>query len=535
MASKARKVPGEKWKLHKDTILRLFLTSDLSVGELVQTMEKDHKFTATLAQYEAQLRAWKARKNLKRDEWELILPKVDEISSRGIQTRVVIAGHPVPAKRIERARRYFRRDTERPRKRRRIEDGPGEAANNADRSAAIEVQNPGGHWTLYEDVVDGNIPSRPQPFNAIDTFASAEQEVQVEGDLTQLAPHSFFIETPPFLDISLGPLSPISSSFAAHDQPLNAEDQRFSHITDFQSQVTQPLMGFESDIDVTDSTSGSENSDLQLNNATQISLWPIFLEDLPFERFGRGLLSKCLRSMRSPPPIGDCRLLSGTETPAMKFFFQAVTAMTSVNGKSANENLVSAKFIFRILDTTLPDSRLHRETNNATSLSQRNPEIEICRIFLYSVANGFSGMEGMPAEVISKFLEQNCNIIKLLPQLSQNSSSYVAKSLAESLFRLCVESGNRTAIRLILRTGLVDVNEICCFVNGKKYTPMERLAQLQELQVIHELLQFKADTNRTYSKVTPEMKYLHISGALGHLIHGLVLKYPGKRIHSAFT
>ncbi|KAI1472463.1 ankyrin [Daldinia caldariorum] len=532
MANKARKVPQESWELHKETILSLYLTSDLSIEELVQAMEKDHKFFATLSQYEARLRDWKARKNLKKGEWELILPKIDQLCSRGIQTKVVIAGHPVPAKRIDRAKRYFKGDPERPRKRRRVEEDRSQAINSSDGNATIEVRDSDGNWVPYVDVPNEDVFSQVLFPDVNGVLELTEQEVQVEDSSARAVSDPAPIESISFPNMPRQPSPPHAMIFVSRDQSTSLEDQRLPQTAGFESQATQSLLNFEWNVNVTTSTLDSENYDPQMNNETLISLWSLFLEDLPFERFERGLLSRHLHFAHSPSPMGDCRLLSGAENGAMKFFFHAVTAMTNSNGKSADENLISARLSFQILETILPNPQRHYRNSHMTSLSQG--KIEMCRILLYSVANGFSGTKDMPPKVILRFLDKNCNIIKLLPQLCQNSPNHAAKALAENLFRLCVESGNRTAIRLILKTGLVDVNKICCFAKGRKYTPMERLAELQELQAIHELLRFNADTNRTYSKLTPEMKPIYICGALEHLIYGLMLKSP-PHSHSSFT
>jgi len=58
------------------------------------------------SQYETQLNVWENRKNLKVDEWADILMIIDKLDSRYETCRVLVSGHPVPAARIERARRY---------------------------------------------------------------------------------------------------------------------------------------------------------------------------------------------------------------------------------------------------------------------------------------------------------------------------------------------------------------------------------------------------------------------------------------------
>lgn len=58
------------------------------------------------AQYESQLKKWNQPKNLSKDVWKAVLHKVDELSSNGIDARVIISGQVVEKPRIKRARRY---------------------------------------------------------------------------------------------------------------------------------------------------------------------------------------------------------------------------------------------------------------------------------------------------------------------------------------------------------------------------------------------------------------------------------------------
>ncbi|KAI0850857.1 ankyrin [Daldinia vernicosa] len=525
MASRTRKIPSGDWERHKETILSLYLTSDFPGDELVQAMEKDHGFVATISQFEAQLRVWNARKNLKKDQWEVILPKIDNLSSRDIQARVMIAGHPVSTERIRRAKRYFKGDHH-PRKRRRVEERPGRATNNVGEGVAIEVQDSDGNWTPYIDVDGEDNPSQ-QPLVGIDEIQEFnEQEVQVENHSAQVVPCPDRVESLTLPDILPELSSSHTMNLITYDQFTNVEDQIFAQTMSFQGRVAQSPMRFEPDVNVAGPALEFENFELQLDDTAQFSFWSMFLKDLPFERFERGLLSKGLQLMHSPP---DCRLLSGPGNRAMMFLLEAVTAMTNANGKSVNANAADARLTLQTLDTLLPNQQLDYGNNEVTSLSQKGSEVEMCRILLFSAANGFSGMKGIPLEVLPKFLEHNSNVIKLLPRLFHDKPNHVTKALAENLFPTWIESGDYMAIRLVLKTGLVDVNKICCFVEGEKYTPLERLAKLQNLRAIHELLQFKVDVNRKFSNGN-----IYSTGALEHLIEVFQGETFDARCHSTF-
>ncbi|KAF3054883.1 hypothetical protein GL218_07532 [Daldinia childiae] len=503
MASKTRKIPSEDWERHKETILSLYLTSDLSGDELVQTMEKDFGFVATISQFEAQLRVWNARKNIKRDEWEVILPKIDNLFSRGIQVRVMIAGHPVPMDRIHRAKRYPKGDHH-PRKRRRIEERSNRATNSADGGVAIEIQDSDGNWTPYIDAARENTPFQRQSPGIDEILEFAEQEVQVENYSAQVVPRPDAIESPTLPD---------TLPLMTYNQFINVEDQIFAQAIISHEQVAQSPMRFELNVNIADPALEFENFEPQLNNIAQFSFWSMFLDDLPFERFERSLLSKGLQLMHSP---SGCRLLSGAGNREMMFFFEAVTAMANANGKSVNANAASARLTLQTLDTLLPNHRLDYRNNEATSLSQERSEVEMCRILLFSAANGFSGINGIPLEVVPKFLEQNSNVDKLLPHLFHDKPNHVTKALAENLFRCdingvaftdndkrgfrrhktpllkAIETKNQLLVQFLIDHG-AQVNEKAA--RGIKRTPIQAAAEQGSLDMVKLLIQNGADVN----------------------------------------
>ncbi|KAI1776468.1 ankyrin [Hypoxylon cercidicola] len=534
MASKTRKIPQGSWDHHKETILSLYLTSDLSVDELVHTMEKDHGFSATLSQFEAQLRVWNARKNLKRHEWEVILQKIDQLSSRGIQARVVISGHPVSMDRVHRARRHCKSDHH-PNKRRRVEVDSHMGTSSADGSVMVEVQNLDGNWTLHTDVTGEDVVSGQQPMGIDEILELVTQEDQIGTDSAQAALGLAVAEP-----LTHSHVTPELSLFHTPDLiPYNlflgSGNDDLSQTMDFQIQISQ---SHEPQEDIRFQALESANTSPQSSNLAQLPWGTYCLEGLPFERFERELASRDLRLITRPSSMHDLRLLSPTLVTI--FLADAVAAMTEANGKSVRENFYGASLTLKTLDTILPTSQQRHGNNSIARSSQEALEVELCRILLFSTANAFTGMAGVPLELISGFLEQNSNITTLLPRLFQDKSSPVTKGLAESLFLMAVESGDNRAIRFFLRTGLIDVNALACSVKNQKYTPLERVAELQNLEAIRELLLFRPDVNWTL--LTDPQRVIdrvhldyHCRGALGRLIKGSCPIEWNKRDHRTFS
>ncbi|KAK8129104.1 hypothetical protein PG984_010212 [Apiospora sp. TS-2023a] len=74
-----RKIPQSEWDRHQHTIIGLYHNQKLPLSHqnggrcVVSVMRDEHDFSASLSQYEAQLRRWDSQKNLKKHEWAFLL------------------------------------------------------------------------------------------------------------------------------------------------------------------------------------------------------------------------------------------------------------------------------------------------------------------------------------------------------------------------------------------------------------------------------------------------------------------------------
>ncbi|RYP74904.1 hypothetical protein DL769_003910 [Monosporascus sp. CRB-8-3] len=169
MASRSRtqKVPESAWLQHKDNIVDLYLREDLTVGRLAERMRADHGLNATISQYEAQLKVWNVRKNLKVHEWEPILERIGRLPT-ATRSRVILSGQPVPEHRIQRARRHSK---SRSAKRRRLEDRL-EYTESPD--VYIEIQRVDGTWSKLEEteaLLATTASPQPRFENAVESAA----------------------------------------------------------------------------------------------------------------------------------------------------------------------------------------------------------------------------------------------------------------------------------------------------------------------------------------------------------------------------
>ncbi|KAI1415360.1 ankyrin [Hypoxylon sp. FL1857] len=544
MAPKTAKIAKDSWDGHKDTILSLWLTSDLTMDELVQAMIRDHGFSATASQFEAQLKIWKARKNLKSHEWEGILERIDSLASRGIQSRVVISGHPVSIDRVHRARRYCKH----PKKRRRKESDLDDAINLHDASNVfIEIQDQDGNWS--RDTVTGDtsaIPHQPQ-VDSGEVLGLDAEEPLVENhasDATQMHNVSSnyldyeALDLSGIIDIpfqlpSLHTPDTISPNWLITNENGNIIEPMDLSFTGSEVQASQSFIQHESFTDIISPTVGLLNSP-RLGSLARFPLEMMQPKDLPFERFEHETALSRLLAI-PPSPMQDRHLSFGPQRSVSLFLHEAAVAMTSNNKRSPKENFYAAWTTLQTLHASFPRTRQEGGSTSITPAYQVTTDVELYRLLLYSTANGFIGMGDIPIGTVLRVFNQDGNITSLLSRLFRDRRDHVVKSLAENLFRAAIESGDHQTVRLLLQTDLVDVDNTFCFDEGEKYTPIQRAAELQGLKVIHELLRSRPNVNRTFLRPISYSLIVDCRSALGCLIQKNCPEQISKRNHSVFS
>lgn len=440
-------------------------------------------------------------------EWERVFGNIDSLASSGVESRVLISGRPVSMKKIRRARRYHQAKNG-PGKHSRVESGSLDqtTSNNNPSDVVIEIQDSNGQWSQYTTPVDKNANlSQHQP-----TSGTREQDSSILSPRFQSSTSSLVSNN-----------SITAGAYEGSAQPMD-----FSFVG-YEAQASHQVLGYELYADIT-----FPGSDLMVppENPTDLLQFPpatSHLENLPFEQFERDLILERLQLATCPSPMQESGLLCGIQKLAFTFATEAATVMTQANRKSYRENLRSAVRQLQTLHSILPGVR------RGTTPPPIN-EVEFHRLLLYSCANGFVGLDGIPFEIFFRFFNRGSNATSLLSRLFQDNPSHIVRSLAENLFRAAIESGDHNTTRFFLSTGLVSVDDTIFIVDGEKYTPLERAAELQRLKVIKTLLQFDPDVNKTFFN-----KYYHlgipIEGSLGRLILGICPKNRTKRNHKLFS
>ncbi|KAI0098658.1 ankyrin [Nemania sp. FL0031] len=124
--------------------------------------------------------------------------------------------------------------------------------------------------------------------------------------------------------------------------------------------------------------------------------------------------------------------------------------------------------------------------------------LSLRRQFLFSIANNFAGIDGLPSWRQLDLLRDVSS--EMIYQLFQLTKGPTARSIAQSLFRASIESGNHTIIHALLSVepAGIDVNKEKIVIGASTYTPVGRASFLRRRETIRVLIQHGADVNMAY-------------------------------------
>jgi ankyrin repeat protein len=135
--------------------------------------------------------------------------------------------------------------------------------------------------------------------------------------------------------------------------------------------------------------------------------------------------------------------------------------------------------------------------NTAIMSEQHMTESHLVRILLFSMMNGFAGLNHIPMEDILKSMG-HFSTSKLLLQILQEGPPFTSRTLGDNMFRAAIEAKDQRIVQVLLERKLVDVNDTVCFFQNRRHTPVERAASLQALGLVRILVEAGADVNKTH-------------------------------------
>ncbi|KAK7221493.1 hypothetical protein V2G26_009496 [Clonostachys chloroleuca] len=510
MTSPCKEIPLEVWERHKDTILGLRFHQGLpldsvktSSRNVVQVMRDEHQFEATTAQYEAQLKRWKAAKYLKRQDWEALLPLYCTLERQGLKPRVRLGDQILEQKRIEKARRRYL-----PAKNRIPQENNELLPSAHTRLWRLEIWRHGqfseysgqeGEATVADTLPstvfspgDANMDIEELPLPA--TWLPAQSDPiwtanQLEADtpssqLTIFHPTLYSPQPDPET------LSQITSYFIREgvlpSSPFSHPDARVA--SNPRNEADALIAQYEPQLLVSD-----EHKKTMLRRPSRET--PSLASDtllLPSYRGGSSIYN-------SIPPLVACQdeprfiLSDGNIKLMIQNIRQEPTDSMCTDLANNTIQTVSEQ-----LASLLRDGFFEGECPDSSGAVSRTISMsEIHGRILLSIANNFAGLEGVPRAIILGVLKSSSEMTVNLLKYLQSGILSISKPLADNSFRAAIEAGDYALVDLILNTtrgqaNEIDVNGIVCQLHGETFTALSLASYLHLPAIVRMLLGYGA-------------------------------------------
>lgn len=218
---------------------------------------------------------------------------------------------------------------------------------------------------------------------------------------------------------------------------------------------------------------------LSAGNNTAIFMLQDIRQKLPFAQLEQSIVSRGIVLERS----AGHTMFSGF-APRVVAGFLSSKSLSMVRQASGLERSL------RMLGAQIPGE------NSALITDDQVFETRFARLLLFSMLNGFAGLDGIPMKNVLRFLNQFV-VNKLFLDVLEQSPRYVSRTLADNIFRAAIEAKDTEVVKLLLNRRLVDVNETVCFHNTERYTPIERASALRSLNLMRSLIDAGADVNKS--------------------------------------
>ncbi|KAK8104905.1 hypothetical protein PG999_008264 [Apiospora kogelbergensis] len=463
-----RKIPQSDWDRHQHTIRALYHNEKLPLSNqkgdrcVVSVMREEHGFTASLSQYEAQLRRWESQKNLKKHEWAFLLPQYDAIVARGCQARIISSGFPLSESRIIRARRHLQNS------------GRMSSVARAPPQAFVEYQDSRRDWIRCSSA--NQAPDRNQP------------SIQMPATLALPNPRSLgATQSVTEIDDDLEALQWPQSSLISRD--IGSTDRH-------ESTGSYPSPGF------------GPSGQLTLRESVRAS----------------GVLGRChspvghsnFRSTNGElflgyprntgQPSADCLVTRST--------FHAAHVPVEL-GVDVTLHPIAQQMIGQL--SFLASNDMGISSLELSSREPRNDVPTLVKAIAYSFSNRTEVSRRAHHDTVFGLLRQDKSLQHGLQELLQTVQPSVGMCLADNLFRHAVETGDPQATNMILGMArskfayVINPDRIKCTITWRDghFTPLEVASAQRNIELARVLLEVGADPNHSFWK-----GFDHIQGAL---------------------
>ena len=459
-------------------------------------------------QFEAQFRDWRIRKNTTRKEWEMHFEESDITDpATGPQSvRMTPAGCNKSLASFKRARRYV--------KKRPVPE------------QSILVQQEQIQATPQsQDIIDDyfNKISAPPAFGS-----PFELENALESLGTMPASHGGGKLNSQVATGSLSTLDPYDYTTFGDSIPELDLGQMFNR--DFNAQLsvagplTIPLDHISPNTAFLEHQSPLEVAPLGLWSNPPVLESSVFSNILCSSRFAD--FEEYLRSKGFPFARRNTTELTRLgSSPSVGFGLGFFADVVLSKQQSITRETFDLESALRRLSNFVPGER-------TTVITQDQAfETKFSRILLFSLLNGFAGLNHAPIENILKSLGRLQIVSRSLLMILKDGPAHTSRTLADNIFRAAIEARDERILKQLLEHQLVNVSDTICFFNKKRYTPVERAASLEAYNVMRILVGYGADVNKSYTE-----NWIENGGALTRLILAVSsLNRHDGRIFSAVT
>lgn len=221
------------------------------------------------------------------------------------------------------------------------------------------------------------------------------------------------------------------------------------------------------------------------SRALPLGLRKDWLRTLPFAKFEAFLSARGV--FLTPKTDNNSR----SSISGVFAFIRAVNMLYNSDG-TMSRRIDRVHTSFRILGALAPS------TAGAVISEQQMTETSIIRMLLYSMMNGFAGLNDIPIDRLLPCLRRLDFFDTSFLQLLQGAPSHSWRTFVDNVSKAAVEAKDETIVQLLLRRGVVDVNNTVFFTRGRRCTPVERAASLSACNMIRILISYGADVEKTY-------------------------------------
>ena len=146
--------------------------------------------------------------------------------------------------------------------------------------------------------------------------------------------------------------------------------------------------------------------------------------------------------------------------------------------------------VFKALLPSEDDQMILRSNySHSNSASSR-----LFSLLIFAMANNFAGLNSVPIEDVTDFLNRHAST-QLLKQILSTSGPE-SEAFAEKLFQAAILMEGAHIVKVLLQKGLVP-NDLICVRHGARFTPLEYSSMVWNVEITRLLLDAKSDVNKS--------------------------------------